>query len=198
MTKLFIIIAIIFLLCVLGYLYLFKHEYWRGSNPNVIPAVTKSIPMPTNALMYCLPENLAAIVSFNPGAGNVYGTFTLKNISQQKCKVLANAFISVLYDTNTVKNIAVVHVGHVSGTPFYLLPNQLLYSQIHYPNGPQCTSIGINKVSVMYSYQISPTNRVSFKNSAGKIEQTMQTCTSPTNMTQVEIWQMSSQPITPK
>lgn len=154
-------------------------------------------PSPTTSVGYCSPQDLDAAVHFSPGAGNVYGTFTLKNMSPHTCYLLGGSFISAHYDTSTVKNITITHVGQTQPAPFILSPNQTLYSQVHYPNGPQCQSVGLNNTAVLFTYQISSTDTVTFKNENGSTQQQIHTCTSPTDQTEIQIWNMSTSPITP-
>lgn len=199
-------VIIIVLLGGLGYFYI------QNSTKISIPSKISHPPTPTNqqtsptvsskghsspapVASYCTPQNLQASVNLSPGAGNIYGTFTLKNISHQTCQVLGGNFISVVYDTNTVKNITVTHIGQTQSLPFTLSPNQELYSQVHYPNGPQCNSIGINVTNITFTYKVSPTDTVTFKNQNGNVEQGVQTCKSLTDRTEIQIWNMANQPI---
>src|SRR5258708_1998281 len=124
---------------VIGGLYLYTQKSHTTNLPSKItntPMPTQPISpsfqlSPTEAVSYCTPQNLQALVDFNAGAGNIYGTFTLKNISNQTCTVLGGSFITVLYDADTTKNITISHVGKVQSAPFTLAPNQIIYSQTH-------------------------------------------------------------------
>lgn len=158
---------------------------------------TTVLPSASTQLTYCMPANLQASISIDHAAGNVYGTLTLKNISSQKCQILGGQFIKANYDTNAIKNITITHQGQTQQQPFTLSSNQTLYSQVHYPNGPQCQTVGINQTPVTFTYQISSQDTVTFKDQNGLTQQTVQTCTSPTDMTEIQIWQLSTQPITP-
>ncbi|HSW88637.1 MAG TPA: DUF4232 domain-containing protein [Candidatus Saccharimonadales bacterium] len=143
----------------------------------------------------CKPHDLEANLDLSPGAGNVFGTFTLKNISANTCQVLGGSFINAKYN-QSITNITVAHVGQTQPQPFTLAPNQTIYSQVHYPNGPQCSS-GVKTTKVTFIYNISPANIVTFKNTNGEAAQDVQTCTSASDITQIQIWNMATAPITP-
>lgn len=148
----------------------------------------------SSTISYCSANDLAASLDLSPGAGNIFGTFTLKNISSQICSVLGGNFIDVSYDSS-IKNISVSHQGQTQPQPFTLSSNQVLYSQVHYPNGPQCQG-PTKAVNVSFSYKISPTQTVTFKNS-GNTASVVQACQSDKAMTKIQIWQLSDKPITP-
>lgn len=167
------------------------------SIPTPTPTPVTVTPNPTVTISYCLPANLQATIDLSPGAGNVYGTFTLKNVSSNTCKISGGEFIGVNYDTTKVKNITVTDIGQTQSQPFILNPNQTIYSQVHYPNGPQCQS-GVNQTPVTFTYKISPTSTVVFTSAQNNIPQVVQTCKSDSEMTEVQIWNMSTQPITPQ
>lgn len=155
------------------------------------------LPKPTSPVSSsCTPQNVQASLELHPGAGNVYGTFTLKNISNRACQILGGKFIEAKYDTNSVKNIKITHLGQNQSQPFTLSPNQTLYSQVHYPNGPQC-STRTQPVNVTFTYKISPTEDINFKNQNGETQQAVQTCQLPTEITEIQIWNMANKPITP-
>jgi len=158
------------------------------------PAATPTPP----TISYCSSEDLKASLELSPGAGNIFGTPTLQNISNQTCMILGSGYVNVSYDAATVKNIQVVQMGTPQSEPFQLAPGGFLYSEIHYPNGPQCTSIGITPVNVAFTYQVSPNMGVAFTNSqTGDNKQTVQACSSVSDITQIEVWPLSTQPITP-
>lgn len=180
-----------------GFLYLYTKRQPTPTKNQIAPTVTKALPSPTPLQTYCQAAAVQAVVTLSPGAGNVYGTFTLKNISNNTCQILGNEFITVNYDTSAVKNITVLHVGQTQEQPFTLTPGQELYSQVHFPNGPQCQSVGIHPTPVTFTYKISPTNTVMFSSPSERIAPVVQACSSPADMTEIKIWKMSPTPITP-
>lgn len=141
--------------------------------------------------MYCLPQDLDASLALDHAAGNVYGSVTIRNISQRTCSVIANHMISAVYDSAKVKNIQLTREGQMATQPFILSPGQTLYSQIHYSNEPQCRSVGLVPVSVFFTYQISPDNAVVFNNAP----ETIETCTSATDTTEIQLWALSTKPV---
>lgn len=176
MRKIFGILIIIIALGLVG-AYMFKQK-----------------PLTTTPFSYCSPHALEANLVLDHGAGNVYGTFTIKNVSQQPCKIDGNMLISTTYNADTAKNIAIDYVGKSQTKIFSLYPNQTIYSQVHYPNGPQCqSSIQITKVA--FNYPISPKSMVTFATADGNIEQDVVTCTSATEITTIQLWNFASKPL---
>ena len=184
-----IVSLVLVILVVVGAFFYLRMGQSKSLTP--IPSVS-----PTDSGPYCSPGDLQSLVELGAGAGNVYGTLTLKNISQDTCEVLGGDFVVADYDSS-VKNITITHIGQTQAQPFVLAPGQTIYSQVHYPNGPQCQSIGLNQTNVTFTYQISPTDTVSFKNQQGGAQQILQTCKSPNDRTEIQIWNMANHPITP-
>jgi hypothetical protein len=168
-------------LLLLGWVFLSKHQ--SISNP-VGQTSEKTI-------SYCHSSDLEAILTLDHAAGNVYGTFTLKNISSKHCQVLGSKFIDAQY---TSSNTKVIHEGQVQAQAFDLVPNQTIYSQVHYPNGPQCGSETV-PLPVIFTYMISPTETIVFRNQTGQAEQLVQSCKLPNDITEIQLWNMSSKPI---
>lgn len=148
-----------------------------------------------NFTSYCAPNQLQANLSLEPAAGNIYGTFTIKNTSNTTCQVSGNSFITANY-ASTIKNIAVTHVGEPTQSTYTLEPNQTLYSQLHYPNGPQCSSAA-QSTPVTFRYAVSPNKSITFTNSNGNTAQNVATCKASDEETTIQIWNISDKPITP-
>src|SRR5258706_1231267 len=201
MKKQVIIALSIIIIALLGGLYFYFHKQINSPdsqtvNKPISPTIYHQL-SPTNGIKFCTPQDLQASLSVSAGAGNIYGKFSLKNISKSDCQILGGDFIFATYDTNIVKNITITHIGETQVSPFILSNNSPIYSQVHFPNGPQCNSIGINPVNVTFTYKISPTENVTFKNQNGEAAQVVQTCKTPSDLTDIQIWNMSIQPITP-
>lgn len=194
--RLLLFLGIIILITAAVYLYPKKSFAPQHTIPAVTPRITVSL-SPTITISFCTSGDLKPSITLGAGAGNIYGTITLKNTSAKQCQIVGGEFISATYDTNAVKNITVSHIGQTQAQPFVIAPNETIYSQVHYPNGPQCQSIGLTQTKVTFTYKISPTETVAFKNQNGDTQQVVQTCTSPTDMTKIDIWNMSTTPITP-
>ena len=192
---------IILLLGIVFYIHLQKSvdsKKYLPSSPiptTVLPS--EKISSPSGELAHCLSQNLQAFLTTSPGAGNVYVTFTLKNISKASCRVAGVNFIFATYDTAFIKNITTSHIGETQSEPFILLSGQTLYSQAHYPNGPQCATSAPVPAKVTFTYPISQTDSVIFKTIDGNTEQDIPRCSSESDKTTIEIWNMSLQPITP-
>lgn len=187
--KRFVISVAVVILALLIYLFVIKLTK-PPQNP-----LTPTIPVPTKKPVlqntYCDPKNLKAEIELSPAAGNIYGTFTIKNISQNPCQIVGNNFIK---PETEAKNIAVIPQGTPGPALFTLSPGQTIYSQIHYPNGPQCQGPTDSK-DISFSYHISPDESVTFVGN-GHYKPLINVCQSPSEITQIRIWGMSDKPIT--
>jgi hypothetical protein len=143
---------------------------------------------------YCLAKDLKADVVQSGAAGSIYSTFTLKNISDKTCSVLGGNFMQISYDSK-LNNIKTTFIGSAQKRDFVLKPNDAIYSQTRYPNGPQCQEKTITTL-VVFSYKISLNQTVNFANLQGQVGQTVQTCESEKEITEIQIWPMSKNPIT--
>jgi hypothetical protein len=144
----------------------------------------------------CRTTDIQGQLSLEPAAGNIYGTITITNTSTRTCKIIANNNITATYNTNKVKNIVIDYKTKPTLDTYYLLPQNTLYSQIHYPNGPQC-STPIQSTPVIFSYKISSASAVTLRTPQGRITQSVTTCTDPTEKTTIDLWSLSQKPITP-
>lgn len=166
-------------------------DYFQIASGRVQPSAT------TSTISYCAPNNLEATLTTSGAAGNIYGTATIKNTSNSSCQIIGNDFLDVSYDSS-IKNLTVTHTGTPTNQTFTIQPGKAVYSQVHYPNGPQCQGPTVQD-QVTFSYKISPSGSVTFKNTEnGQTTQVVQGCQSPTDMTEITVWNISSQPITPQ
>ena len=198
MKQLILIVLIFATLLFGGAAYYYSQKSSVTVRPNIIPTPTirvQATAIPTNNSVYCLSSQLQAHIALQGAAGNIFGVLTLKNISQKSCEILGGTFITASYAA-TVKNITVSHVGNVQTHNFILSPSQTLYSQVHYPNGPQCQSVGLNPTPVTFSYKISPTETVVFSPEGNGLSAVVQACKSPTDITAIQVWNLSNTPIT--
>ncbi len=148
----------------------------------------------TNNTSYCSPNQLLTQTSGQGAAGTVYVNVTIKNTSNSTCQIIGNNFLTPLFDPS-IQNITISHPKQPTMTTFTLTPNQALYSLLTYPNGPQCSSAPKQQPMTL-SYTISPTGSITFKNPDGT-SLYVQDCTSPTEMSNIQIWPLSDTPITP-
>src|SRR5258708_35109550 len=139
-------------------LYLYRISSRQQNNQSSSPTPRNSS---STSLVYCSPQDLQAELTLSHAAGNIYGTFTIKNVSDKKCQVTGNDFIAAGYDTHRIKNVNVTHLGKPEAELFQLASNQTIYSQVHYPNVLQCGR-GIQTAKITFDYAISSTHRVTF------------------------------------
>lgn len=171
---------------------------YRGENAKHSPALTPTLtPTPTpavkNETAYCSPVDLEAIIETQGAAGSIYGTLKITNVSKKPCKILGGQYVGANYD-KSVKNLSLSYLGDLLQQNFILDPNKSLYSQVRYPNGPQCSG-PTKQTPVKFTYKVSPDDQVVFSN-AGNLSQIVQTCSSEDQDTEITIWNISKTPIT--
>jgi hypothetical protein len=192
-----VIIALV-ILGILGFWFLNMQKsqtpsssYTSSQNNNSTQPVTPS-QEPNKTVAYCTPNQLTGQLIPNVGAGNVFVSVTLKNTSTTECKV--DNVLPELDYPNSVQNITTSPQGQPTSKTLNLKPNQTVYSQLHYPNGPQCSgpTLGVNSA---VSLQISPDNTFTFQ-PQGSTTLDIEACQAASQMTQVQIWPLSEKPIT--
>ncbi|MGI8420521.1 MAG: DUF4232 domain-containing protein [Candidatus Levyibacteriota bacterium] len=193
---LFGILLLILLIAGGVYIYQQKHLAVAPGRSTAIPTPTKQptptiTPLPTVTLdSYCTSANVTGTISLDGAAGNIFGTLTLKNISTKACAINANNFIQA---TSTAKNITITQEGKIGLKYINLQPNQTIYSQVHYPNGPQCN--GTTKAqTITFAYQISPSQTVTFEDKNNNLDQALTACAADDEKTAIEVWSISSSP----
>lgn len=140
----------------------------------------------------CNPGDLEAKLSLEGAAGNIYGSMSITNNGSRPCSIAGNRYPRLDYDTETAKNISVVNEGLPSVREFRLEPGASVYSKIHMPNGPQCSS-EIKTVAVKISYEIAPQTEIVFRDNRGRQEFTVAACSASADITQIEITNLSDQ-----
>jgi hypothetical protein len=133
--------------------------------PQPVVSQTTPIPEPSgrdipSTTSLCPLSSLTATLATEPAAGNVYGTFTLKNSGTETCKI-PNNLIAVQYDTKQVTNIRITHSSLSEVPEFSLQPGKAIYASLHYPNGPQCSG-STEQLPVTYIYSLTPELQVIF------------------------------------
>lgn len=186
-----IIGIIIIILAVGGYGFVEHSEKNTSPSPTTTMAVSPSI----NTSGYCTQKDLEANLMIQGAAGSIYGTFRLKNISSQPCTILGNEFITVNFH-RPATNVSVTHTGTTQASPFHLAAGQTLYSQMRYPNGPQCS--GATKITpIIFTYKVSATDTIAFTNEQGTKTISIPTCQKQSEATTIQVWNISQHPITP-
>ncbi len=164
-------------------------------------SIVPSSPTPTAAVTptstveaFCTPSQLQATMEPEVAAGNAYIQIMLKNTSTTACNVIGNNTLSVGYP-NSVTNFK-TDVKRQPTTPlFSLTPNQTIYALVHYPNGPQCSSMATD-VDSMVSYAISENDTISFKPTMGNTL-LIPSCGKVSEITQIDLYPFSSNQVTP-
>lgn len=142
----------------------------------------------------CKPSQLKAVASTDVAAGNAYVTLTLQNTSDSSCQVIGNNFPEVQYPL-AVQNFKMDQKGTPANNTFTLAPNQTIYSLIHFPNGPQCSSQATD-VNAAVSYQISSADSVTFTPTSGPTVD-IPSCGKNSDITMIDLYPFSTQPVTP-
>lgn len=149
----------------------------------------------TNDLIsFCELDDLQPQIMLEPAAGNIYGKLTIENISKEKCRILGENFPILDFGSQVVSNVKVIQHGKSEASSYLLNPGQVVYSQVHFPNGPQCSKV--KTIQVSFDYKFSPTQMLTFKNT-GRVDDTMNICEKQDETTDVDIWNISPSPITP-
>ena len=183
-TKVIFVIVLV-CICIVGGLLLTRRA------TKSLPSLSTPTPTLTTNFQFCNSENLEAEISFEGAAGNIYGAATIKNIGAKQCEMIADNFINATY---AAKNISVMQQGQIGPNFVVLSPEQTVYSQIHFPNGPQCSS-GTQQTPVTFRYQISENNSVTFVPAGNFPSSTITTCTAEKDITQLDVWSISLQPL---
>ena len=143
-------IILVGILALVGvYLYVFKFSDLRQPSPASTPSERPISPLEssTPSLSYCTENDLKATIQSEGAAGNIYTILMLENISGKDCTIVLGNTIKAKY---TATNIATSYQNNESQN-YNLVPNGKVYSQVHYPNGPQCqSSISPQEVSLSY------------------------------------------------
>jgi hypothetical protein len=168
---------------------------YRFEIGNLTSGVFSIVKKESEAISDCQPSNLEAKISLSPGAGNVYGDLTIKNVGDNPCSLDLGNSLNVEYD-NSIKNITSSLKTKPSLGLFTLNPNSMVYSQVHYPNGPQCNG-ATKSVNVKFAYKINSGSTVVFKNPQGSEAQSVNACQGSSDMTQIDLWSFSKSKITP-
>lgn len=138
---------------------------------------------------FCSPKDIEAKIQMGAAAGNIYGTLTITNTSSIPCHIIGNNKINAV---SSAKNISLNYFPREGQQDILLTPNKTLYAKVHYPNGPQCQSPIVSS-TITFSYALSPTDNVTFANQNGKINQGIVTCSNANEVSQVDIWNLSTQ-----
>lgn len=159
----------------------------HGNLPTPPPSRTN----PRESSSFCQSASLKALIELEGSAGNTFGMLSIQNTSTQKCAIVGSNFVNVL---SSARNLTTEHMGKKGQTTFSLTPSQTVYSQINFQNGPQCNG-NTEQSTLTVTYNISPANSVTFRDLTGKSAQAITVCAKNTDITKVDLWGLSLQPI---
>jgi hypothetical protein len=142
-------------------------------------------------IILCRKEQLSASISPEGAAGNIYAKIEITNKSKTDCDVVLGNTIIVQVKA---QNIIIHNQQTVPSEYFKLAPSQKIYSQVHYPNGPQCQT-GVSPKQITFLYEIPQTEFTMELIPTQKM--ILQACTSQAEKTTIDIWPLSKNPITP-
>ena len=197
--KRFVLIFIVLVILIVGGIYFYNQKHVAtapgltsaiptpSKQPNVTPTIT---PQPT-ITVYCTADDIDGGIMLEPAAGNIYGTLTLRNISGKSCSINGDNYIQ---PTSAAQNTTITHEGNHGPNYITLEPNQTVYSQVHYPNGPQCNGSTEAK-NITFAYQISQSQTVTFEDKDHNMDQSLTACTAADEKTAIEVWGITSAPL---
>lgn len=182
-----VVLFIIFLAIIGAVIFAFLKPSHQSIGPTPTPTSTQTSSPTSEQTQLCQTNQINATITSQGAAGSIYGKLTMKNISDKSCHVTLGNTIKANF---TAANISFKYQENPPATDFVLEPNATVYSQVRLPNGPQCQS-GISPKEITFTY-----NNISFA-TTNKTPLMIQSCTSPSEQTVVDIWPLSKTPITP-
>jgi uncharacterized protein DUF4232 len=188
MKKLILIIILLIIIAFTAAGYFFIVHFQK---PNAPIKQTPSAMVSQTQSQFCQTNQLSGDVMTQGGAGNIYATLTLTNSGKTACTVVLGNTVKVTFNA---KNIVTNYKKNAPSQNFMLAPGGKVYSQIHYPNGPQCQS-PIKEVPITFLYKTDQTS-VTFQPNSLSLKLSIQACSSETEKTIVDIWPLSKNPIT--
>lgn len=196
MKKSILLFFLLIILAAVGFYYYQQHRVATApSTSKAIPSPTKQPKITTAPTLglnfYCTADNIDGRVTVESAAGNTYATLTLKNSSTQTCSIDGRNFIQ---PTSNAKNITITKEGKPGATYLTLKPNQTVYSQVHYPNGPQCSGETETK-TVTFAYQISASQTVTFIDQSSNADQNITICKAEDEKTPIQVWSINAAPL---
>lgn len=198
-VKLIVILLVIIAFCTAGYFLIVTFQNSENASkypptPFVKVSPTSSISsVSTNGQMTpCSSDQLTGTAEAQGGAGNIYVSLELTNTGKTSCTIKLGNTIT---ETINATNITIHYQQNASNQSFVLAPSAKAYSQVHYPNGPQCQSpITEKPITLLYK---NDSTSVVFEPNSQTSKLIVQTCSSPNENTTIDIWPLSKTPITP-
>lgn len=192
--KLLVLITII--LGIIGLSVLFFNTRPKSDTQNGIittPSPAKAVSSSPPQTVVCGEKQLAGSISTQGAAGNIYATLELTNTGTTACQITLGNSITAAFDAS---NIDLHYQQQSTPQAFMLAPSAKVYSQVHYPNGPQCSS-GVREEQVTFFYKTDQTSVTFAPVNIQQEKVVVQDCVSPAERTVIDIWPLSKTPITP-
>lgn len=188
-------IALILILLIsvgIGGFFLLNNRSTPAQNQPPPAAPTRQTPTATSQResVLCEPEQLSGTISLEPAAGNIYGSLVLTNTGTVPCNVTLGSSITAIYQA---KNITLKYNSAPTPHEVTLEPNEKAYSQVHYPNGPQCPGPTAEQ-PVRFLYEVDGQTVPFIVAGTKKETAVVQACTDTTTTT-IDIWPLSLEPI---
>lgn len=197
MKNVIVAILVVIILAGAGYYFLQQSNSQQGG-ATVTPTPTQNTQVTTTptstASAFCTPSQITATMNTEVAAGNAYVQLTIKNTSQNECQVVGNNMPEVGYPVS-VENFQTVTKRPATTPIFTLAPDQTIYSLIHYPNGPQCSSMATG-VDAMVSYAVSEDDTVTFQPTRGTTL-SIPSCGDDSDITTIDLYAFSTEEVTP-
>lgn len=178
------ILVVIIAFTVVNYYFI---AHFSSSPASINPSPT-AIHSQTNL---CQSNQLSGTMTTQGAAGNIYAALELKNIGKTACTITLGNTVSAIYHAN---NIVINYKQHSNLQQLILSPLATVYSQIHYPNGPQCQS-GITEKQITFLYHAGLIS-VAFQPTTQDETLQVPACDSPKEKTTIDIWPLSQNPVT--
>jgi hypothetical protein len=163
----------------------------QASTVSISPMQTQA-PTVTSQTEFCQKNQLSGTLSSQGAAGNIYAKLELINTGKTPCEVVLGNTVYALFTANNILSHSEQSV--VSET-FIIAPGAKVYSQVHYPNGPQCQS-GITPKPITFVYKSNETS-TAFVPDTQTGNLMIQACKSEMEKTTIDIWPLSETQVTP-
>jgi len=183
------IILTIILIAIMGFTVANYYLISHFSNPHAALSPSATPTSPQTA--FCQSNQLSGKIDAQGAAGNIYATLTLTNTGKTSCEIVLGNTITVLFNA---RNIITHYEQNIQEENFILAPGAKVYSQVHYPNGPQCQSTIIQQ-PIAFFYKTDQAS-LAFKPTEPTGKLIVQACSSQSEKTMIDIWPISKTPIT--
>lgn len=161
---------------------------YRNKNTNPLAPAT---PQATN-LLNCTEDDLDGLAEFQGAAGSIYASLTITNKTDNSCIMTLGNSIKINYSAN---NILTKYTSNSASQTYTLPAGGKVYSQIRYPNGPQCQGPTSPKAITITYGEGDEDTILDFADKDGKTNFTVQACAGA-EKTAIDIWPLSKDMIT--